>query len=226
MLISKQGFGHYNAGINNQDFCFEENGFKILADGCSEGKFSEIGTRLFMQIFASLPDHAKLEKFEENVETTFQKILEFFSSIWTNPDQYQEAITNNLLFTIVACFELEDRFVVKMLGDGYIVTVNRHRNVSFLKYFFGKCPPYFAYHYCEHLQDERFKNYTFKTFEFLKTDFLKVGIATDGIEPIAKGLLKNSFDVFLQSEQDVVFSAEGIILANMNLFFDDVTILI
>ena len=51
-------------------------------------------------------------------------------------------IVNNMLFTIIACFELEDKFVVKYIGDGYIITVNSDDMVSYIRLSYGKRPPY------------------------------------------------------------------------------------
>ena len=67
MQICKQGNGHYINGINNQDFYYAEKNLKMIMDGCSEGKFSEVGTRLFYQFFNELDDKFNLEKFEDNV---------------------------------------------------------------------------------------------------------------------------------------------------------------
>ena len=54
MQICKQGNGHYLNGINNQDFYYVEKNLKLLMDGCSEGEFSEVGTRLFLSILPGI----------------------------------------------------------------------------------------------------------------------------------------------------------------------------
>lgn len=226
MKISRQGYGHYTNGVNNQDFFYSEENFKMLLDGCSEATYSEVGTRLFVQLFSKLPDRLKLECFEENVKKIFDELLDSFKVWYKTQEELEEFIMDNLLFTIVACFETEDSFVVKMFGDGYVVSVNQNDRVSYLKYFYGKRPPYFVYKYCDLLEENVFKGYNFKTFTFSKKDFKRIGIATDGVLPIAKGELKKNFDELIVSKINSEYSAEGIILANIQMFNDDVTILI
>ncbi|MDO4282553.1 MAG: protein phosphatase 2C domain-containing protein [Clostridia bacterium] len=226
MKITRQGCAHYTNGMNNQDFCYLDQNLKMVLDGCSEAQYSEVGTRLFIQVFSTLPDRAKVECFEENVKKTFDELLEMFKKWFTTKEAVEEFIMDNLLFTIVACFEMEDSFIVKMFGDGYIVTVNKNDKVSYLKFFYGKRPPYFAYKYCELLEDNIFKDYHFKTFTFSKKEFQKVGVASDGIQPIAKGDIKTDFDTLIVSKVESEYGAEGIILANNHLFKDDITILI
>ena len=219
MKICRQGNGHYLDGLNNQDFCYMEKNLKLLTDGCSQCLYSEVGTRLFIQQFAKLNDRFELKKFESNVRTIFSKIC----SIADSADAKAEFITNNMLFTILACFELGDKFVVKFIGDGYIITVNNQNMVSYIRLNYGRTPPYFAYNklstnaYAEKLN--------FKTFEFSKKDFKKVGIASDGIAPIAEKRVDDGFDNLIIGI-NTNYSPEGIITSNKHLFFDDVTILI
>ena len=51
MIISSQGIGHFTEGLNNQDFGLETSRMVMVLDGCSEAKYSEVGTRLFGQLF-------------------------------------------------------------------------------------------------------------------------------------------------------------------------------
>ena len=76
--ICRQGNGHYLNGINNQDFYYAEKNLKMIMDGCSEGRFSEVGTRLFYQFFCELEDKFNPNKFEENVKKVFDKMISFF----------------------------------------------------------------------------------------------------------------------------------------------------
>jgi len=221
MQICKQGNGHYLNGINNQDFCYAEKNLKLLTDGCSEGKFSEVGTRLFCQAFAGLEDRFDVTKFDKNVKNIFSRLMEFYGKI--NKGGLTDFIVNNLLFTIVACFELDDKFVVKYLGDGYVITVNSNDMISYMRLSYGKTPPYYAYNT---LSTEGYnKKLEFKTFEFSKKDFKKVGIASDGIAPIIDKRIADDFEGFIL-EKESVYTPEGIIKSNSNMFFDDVTILI
>ena len=180
--ICRQGNGHYLNGINNQDFYYAEKNLKMIMDGCSEGRFSEVGTRLFYQFFCELEDKFNPNKFEENVKKVFDKMISFFGG--SSSDCANKFIVDNMLFTIVACFEVEDRFVVKYIGDGYIITINSEDMLSYIRLSYGKMPPYFAYNFLDTgIYSEKLE---FKTLEFLKEDFKKVGIASDGITPIVK----------------------------------------
>ena len=53
MLINKIGSEHIKYGINNQDFGYEDYVHKVVVDGCSEGKHSEVGAKLFCKMFAN-----------------------------------------------------------------------------------------------------------------------------------------------------------------------------
>lgn len=219
--ICRQGNGHYLDGLNNQDFCYAEKNLKLLMDGCSEGKFSEVGTRLFYQFFNELDNKFDEEKFEKNVESVFSKMIKMFSKI--TKEDVTPLIVNNMLFTIIACFELEDKFVVKYIGDGYIITVNSDDMVSYIRLSYGKRPPYYAYNILKtSTYDQELK---FKTFEFSKENFKNVGIASDGIAPIVEKKLTEDFDKIILGSQ-TKYTPEGIIKSNRVSFFDDVTILI
>ena len=220
MQICRQGTGHFKDGLNNQDFCYMENNLKLLTDGCSSAAFSEVGTRLFVQAFSRLEHRLDPTKFEENVEKAFDSVLQITGD---DPTYTEYFIANNMLFTILACFEMEDKFVVKFIGDGYIITVNQHDMVSYIRLSYGKAPPYYAYNkvpatlYSESL--------SFKTFEFAKKDFKMVGIASDGILPIVEKKIDFDFNRFILGTEQA-YSPEGVIRTNQNLFYDDVTILI
>ena len=159
MIITSQGFGHFTQGFNNQDFGIETSRMLLILDGCSGAKYSEVGTRLFAQLFSRKEDADLIN----NVKNYYpvQKDLE------------ENFIMENLLFTIIACFETEDEYIVKLFGDGYIITQNNRNKISFLKFDYGPCPPYFAYKYCD---IETFKDYEFKTFKFNKKTFPKIAM--------------------------------------------------
>ena len=220
MKICRQGNGHYLSGTNNQDFCYMEGNLKLLTDGCSGSLYAEVGTRLFNQYFSSLDDRFKVHKFEKNVETCFSKICSLFSSFGT--EKLNEFIMNNMLFTIIACFELDDKFVVKFLGDGYLITVNQNDMLSFIRLAYGKFPPYYAYNKVEaQSYDKKLK---FKTFEFPKSHFKNVGIASDGIMPIAEKKINEDFTPFFLGTPSK-YTIEGLLKSYQGSFSDDVTIL-
>lgn len=219
MIITSQGFGHFTQGINNQDFGIETSRMLLIFDGCSDAKYSEIGTRLFAQLFSRKEECDNLEKFEDNVKSVFDSLIQTMEKYYPVREELEKQfIMENLLFTIIACFETEEEYVVKLMGDGYIITQNIKGLVSYMKFAYGKCPPYFAYKYCNM---EPFRDYQFKTFKFNKKVFPKVAIATDGIMPIAKGEVNGLDNSVIAGNELLV----GIGINNQRQkFYDDVTI--
>lgn len=222
MIISSQGFGHFADGLNNQDFGIKTPRMSMVLDGCSGAKYSEIGTRLFTQIFLKKEECDNVEKFEDNIKSVFDDIIKMMGQYYTDSEDLEkEFIMENLLFTIIACFETENEFIVKMFGDGYIVTQNIYDCISYMKFSYGKCPPYFAYKYCNSEAVKDFKDYNFKTLIFEKKKFKKIAIATDGIMPIAKGDV-SGFDNCIANDNKSL--AEMILKTQKQKFYDDVTI--
>lgn len=224
MIINSQGFGHFTDGLNNQDFGLETSRMAIVLDGCSGAKYAEVGTRFFAQLFSKKEECDNVEKFEDNVKSIFDDIIEMMKKYYkTQQELESDFILENLLFTIIACFETEEKFIVKMFGDGYIVTENVNGCISYMKFYYGKRPPYYAYRYCETLPDEAkdFKDYEFKTFEFDKKDFNKVVIASDGVQPFAKGIVGSIDGALINNNAAEIKLA---IMTNRAKFYDDTTI--
>lgn len=221
MIISSQGFGHFiqQEALNNQDFGIETPRMLLVLDGCSGAKYSEVGTRLFAQLFVRKEECDKHEKFEDNVKEVFEELIGMMAKYYpTKEDLEREFVMENLLFTIIGCFQTEDKYIVKLFGDGYILTKNKQGNVSYMKFTYGQCPPYFAYKYCSDLD---FQNYQFKTFEFDKKVFPQVGIASDGIMPIVKGGIAGIDKIIFRGNKESLLQA---IKNQRQIFSDDVTI--
>lgn len=51
MVINKIGQQHIDYGTNCQDYGIEFDGMKVVCDGCSEGKHSEVGAKAVFAIF-------------------------------------------------------------------------------------------------------------------------------------------------------------------------------
>ena len=216
MEICRQGYGHFVSGFNNQDFFSVGKNFKMLTDGCSGCENAEVGTRLFNQLFMKLENAENVELFEENVALVFDKMIALVPE-----KEKADFISKNLLFTIIACFETEDMFIVKMIGDGYIITVNTYDEVSYLRFWYGKCPPYIAYNYYLN------SNLTFNTYKFKKDKFKNVAISSDGLSYFADTKDKQlcqKIDSFirLNVEKDM----NKLLDSNIKELDDDITILI
>lgn len=219
MIISSQGFGHFTQGLNNQDFGIETPRMLLVLDGCSGAKYSEVGTRLFAQIFSRKEEYDNHEKFESNVKEVFDELIGMMAKYYTTKEELEnDFIMENLLFTIIACFETEDKYIVKLFGDGYVITQNKLGCFSYMKFSYGKFPPYFAYKYCS---DMKFQNYQFKTFEFDKDVFQNIGIGSDGVMPMAKGDVKGVDNLILKRNEIMLKNA---LCGQRQSFYDDVTI--
>jgi len=218
MIINFQGFGHFVDGINNQDCALETERMLLVLDGCSGAKYAEVGTRLFTQLFARKEGYDKLENFELNIKETFEEMLEVASKYYVTPDLLEsEFIMENMLFTIIALFDCENKYVAKIFGDGYIITQNNMDNISYLKFSYGKYPPYYAYKYCKNMG---FDEKDFKTYEFGKDKFKKLFIGTDGVMPLVKGEIDGADKIIGKND----LSLASTIKANRQKFYDDVTI--
>ena len=83
IVVCKMGSDHSFANINNHDFAFNLLNMKVVTDGCGSGKHSEVGTRIFAQLFARKSkeyfengEPICEENFIEVVNSIFEKMLE------------------------------------------------------------------------------------------------------------------------------------------------------
>ena len=214
MIITTQGMSHFYNGLGNQDLGFEGKRTLVILDGCSKSNYPEVGTRLFAQIFQRKEDWENPEKFEENVKETFDDIIKFSEINFQGEEE--KFIRDNMAFTIIACFKTEESYIVKILGDGYIVTQNAYGLISYTNFTYGNCPPYYAYRYIKE-NDYPIKEFT--TVVFDRKKFLKIAIATDGITPFARELLKDKDQALIDGMSVSVKTA-----ISRNKFSDDATI--
>ena len=141
MIITSQGFGHFADGLNNQDFGLETSRMVIVLDGCSGAKYSEVGTRFFAQLFSKKEECDKYDKFEENVKEVFDELIGMMRKYYQTDEEFEkDFIMENLLFTILACFETDDKFIVKIFGRKHspiiIIFLLNTRKKLVLKPFF------------------------------------------------------------------------------------------
>lgn len=181
MEMCVQGKANYLKGINNQDYIFKSKRVGIVLGGCNLGKCSEVGTRLFIQLFSKLPEFDVPEKFEENVSLTFERMLKICEGY--SKKQISNFISENYLFTILACFSIGERFEIKVLGDGYIISVNINDMVSFFELPAHKTS--LKYYASRYLDGNR-SNISFATYMFNKYNFKSLGIASNGIKSLIK----------------------------------------
>lgn len=227
--LSKIGSEHTWSSKNNQDYyliCNETKvkdttvSLKMVLDGCGSEDNSEVGVKLFSQLFNALPDEQKLdyELFESNVDLVMKKLIAINDSL--------AFIASNLFFTILCVFELEDRFIAKICGDGYIIT-NKADTVEYICFDDGQYPKYCLYNY---LPEESRGIYTdgvgFETQEFLKTDYTNIGVATDGFRYVFDIPETEQYKLETLIVAKKISQIEMLVNRNQQKFKDDLTICI
>ena len=165
------------------------NKIKVVMDGCGSCEYSLIGVLMFEQEFKKRAAEMEIspDNLEDVIKEIFHKMLQFDNGV--------QFILNNYLFTILICFEYEDRFEVCTCGDGFILYV--HDGQVFFKELEGGekdeegkvLPNYFAYDLDEVKGKlANYKNGTeFELYTFEKARFSNVGVASDGLR-FCKGL--------------------------------------
>lgn len=177
MLINKIGYEHLTSYKNCQDYGFDNGRIKCVVDGCSEGKHTDVGVKLFCYLFSK----------NNSIKETFEQLTSIFTTI--------EDIKNYLLFTVLLVEEAEDEFIVSYCGDGYIIKQNNEDVFEYEKIDYNNTPPYYAYNY---IPKENLSLYQdgveFIQIRYSKKDYKRIGVATDGIEYILKSNLKEQFE--------------------------------
>lgn len=122
IVISKTGSDHIFEDKNNQDFVISAFNLKMVLDGCGSCPFSEIGTRLFAQFF--MEELQKISSFQITEADFFMIVNEVFEKL-TKINPSDEFFYNNFCFTILACLEFEEEFLVLACGDGYLLVQDK-----------------------------------------------------------------------------------------------------
>ena len=185
MFVSKMGSSHKDALLNNQDFGFFQPALKCVVDGCSEGKHSEVGAKIFCHLFSKNHD----------VKQTMEQLSVLFPRF--------EDIKDHLLFTILYVEESSTHFHVHYAGDGFIITKRYHEPLSYIPLDYEGAPPYWAYN----LVDPRYlKKYNdgvhFEIVSFSKEEFEHVGVATDGLSYVLGSEHQEEFEKYLLEHKE------------------------
>jgi hypothetical protein len=202
MVINKMGNEHLIYGINNHDYGFETDIMKCVVDGCSEGKHSEVGAKLFCHMFES----------SYNIDMTFDFLLKIFNNI--------QDIKNYLCFTVLYIIENSKEFIVNYCGDGYIITQDKNDFINYIKLDDTEYPMYYIYKFvptCFFNQDE----VKFNQMIFSKEEFKNVGVATDGLRYVEHF---NEFKDLLLLNKPI--KIKRYINKNQNIFKDDITVVL
>lgn len=205
LFINKTGFEHLFYNTNCHDYGFENKDIKCVVDGCSEGLHSEVGAKLFCNLF----------KKGLSVDDIFKKMFSIFD---------ESDIIDYLLFTILYITEDNENFIVHACGDGYIIKEGIDDSISFEKIDNGKYPMYYAYNYVPKEKLSLYKdgvNFTEMTFK--KDQFKSIGIATDGLRFIFSNSLEDTFKKYLSGRK--LGALKRTINVNHKIFKDDITII-
>jgi hypothetical protein len=212
MFINKTGQEHKEYGINNQDYGFEFNGFKCVVDGCSEGIHSEVGAKLFCELF---------KEYQQPIQKNMIKFI--FDRLLTIIKNTSESIRNYLCFTILYIEENEDDFIVNYCGDGFIIKQRHDNNIEFEKIDDGEYPKYYIYNY---LPKESLKYYqdgvSFSKINFSKDEYKNIGVSTDGLRFIFNTEFENEFINLLSIGK--ISAIKRLINREQKHFKDDITI--
>lgn len=225
--VCKVGSDHIFGNKNNHDFMFNLLNMKIVLDGCGSGNHSEIGTRLFAQLFARKVKEFYDKGIEVN-ENNFTDIVDnvFYKMLAICDDS--EFILNNYCFTILVCFEKENEFVVLSCGDGYIIK-EKDSEINFLKLDDGEYPAYYVYNFItdKSILKEYKDGVAFHVSKYDKTGFTNIGVATDGLRYVDKLLEVDKIKFFKFLKEGKGPQIEKLINRNNNendLFHDDISI--
>lgn len=227
ICISKMGSDHKFENKNNQDFTFNILNMKVVLDGCGMGKHSEVGVRLFSQLFAR-ECKAYMDRGEDINENNFRIVVDIVFSKMIALCSDISFIFQNYCFTILVCFEHEEEFVVLSAGDGYIITEDEN-GITFEVLDDGEYPAYYVYNFVQ--PKSALKEYqegvSFKEHRYSKENFVNVGVASDGLR-----FFENLLDVEKIKFMNFLHEGKGSqleILINRNnlkneMFHDDISI--
>jgi len=179
--VCKVGSDHIYGNKNNHDFMCSLLNMKIVLDGCGSGNHSEIGSRLFAQLFAR-----KVKEFyDKEISVDENNFIDIVNSVFYKMlalcDDSSFTL-HNYCFTILVCFEFENEFVVYSAGDGYIIKENSE-GITFEELNDGEYPSYYVYNFItdKSILKEYKDGVNFKVNHFSKEEYKNVGVATDGL---------------------------------------------
>lgn len=212
MFINKIGADHVEAGLNCQDYGrVVSPNLSVICDGCSEGKHSEVGAKLYCHL---LTEEADLIN-----NTPMDAIVKMLGNS-------SETVRDFMCFTVLYRLEEQDRFSVLNCGDGFVILEDHNGHITLEELTDGEYPKYLAYNYLDRSKLRQYQDgVEFDIRVYDKKKYKKVGIASDGLRFIlsASDELKTEFINCLKSGKEV--KTKLFINRNKALFKDDITII-
>lgn len=217
--IAQVGMGK----IVNQDYAVSTDNIAIILDGCGSGQHSEVGSSRIGE--AIRENSASLN--EMNFESFANDTLNQF--IMENEDE--ERFISEFQFTIVACLETKENFIVLTAGDGFVITVDKLNKVRYIQLdndlntANGEAPGYIAYNL--NPSSSRYNcNIYFDKMELPKSKYSSIYVASDGFRFILDERFsvkdrKKIENVLIQREQKKI---EIVLKKNQSKILDDIAI--
>ena len=219
MIISKMGSEHFLYNINNQDNAFIRAGLKVVCDGCSEGKASEVGVKLFDLLFSPFRISQLTTKAYYLSEVFEDRLLTIIPN---------DAIIDYLLFTILIVDpDNKDSFVVEYCGDGYVLLIDHNDKMTIKELEFGQVngnPIYYAYNFIpeDRLIGIKHDQCGINRLEFPKSEYKNVGVASDGLRYIFGTEFEQEFRDLIVKGNEI--GIKRLINKHQNSFHDDISI--
>lgn len=214
MIVNKIGQQHIDYGTNCQDYGIEKNGVKIVCDGCSEGKHSEVGAKTFCHLM----EHWRFKDLKQNlIEALFLKMVEMFG-------QTPATVRDFLCFTILLVVETEEDFIVTYCGDGFIIEDFVDGRFIIEELSDGEYPKYYAYNYVDKESLKHYKDgVKLQIRAFSKSIYKNIGIASDGIRFARTDpeVYAGFVDALRSGKESKV---KRFINKHQNIFKDDITV--
>lgn len=220
IAICKVGADHLAERRNNQDYfvVMNDGKLKVVLDGCGSHNNSEVGAKLFSQILETKKGVTS-ENFKSVVDEIFLNLAVLLGT--------DEMILETLSFTILACFEEEEQYVVLTCGDGYIIADNgnavelidldeRHDNAP--DYYVCNCvsnPEILA-------RNQEGVDFSKRVFD--KKSYLNVGLATDGLRFIKKLSTTDRYKLMINLVEGNQAQVAALLNRMSETFKDDITI--
>jgi hypothetical protein len=187
------GRDHVHALRNNQDALAvvetPEHIVAVVCDGCSSGRFSEVGAHLGARLIAqeilrNLPDYSAVG-IVDRVELARQNVLNQLRVLVDAMGESRSKTVNDyFLFTVVALIIDPDVTLVMSIGDGVFAVNGEFCSIG---PFANNAPPYLAYELTgSTLTDQNPDLLRFTYTCFIPTEALSsVMIGTDGVRELA-----------------------------------------
>jgi len=224
MFINKTGSEHIEYGINNQDYGFENDRYKVVVDGCSSGQHSEVGAKLFCKIFEEATEKAEVAL---NLDFITYLIDSIFAVIIKTTGSSNKDLRDYLSFTIFIAQKNGEKTDIFYCGDGYFFTLEE-RVIDYTCIDNGEYPFYYMYNFISN--KKAYKDLI--TIEDIKirhinidTDFKDVGVATDGLRYVLRNKnIKPKFETLLINRE--TFKMKRFLNINKEKLKDDITFIL